>query len=111
MSWYYWNFRTEPRPSISEFIQSRDFNVIKGFELYTRSADILVDKVFFYENLSQSLEEIRDRVGLNETPSLPVTKGNYREDTRNYRDILSEKDKERISKAYAREIAYFDYEW
>lgn len=111
ISWYYWKCKDEPRPSISDFIQSGEANKIRGFDLYTRESELLVDKVFKYEELGDTLQEICDRTGLDEVPSLPRTKAHYRKDKRNYREILSEPDKEKISKVFAREIAYFDYEW
>ena len=85
--------------------------MIGGFELYTCSSDIIVDKVFFYEQLNEAMDEIRVQINLNETPSLPRAKGNYRKDKSTYRDVLSEKDKKKIAEVYAREIAFFNYEW
>lgn len=110
VSWYYWRYKTEPRRSISDFVQSREANIIRGFHLYTISSEIVVDRVFFFEELNKAMEEIADRVGLGEIPLLPNAKGGYRKDKRSYKDILSEKDKEKIAKVYAREIAYFKYE-
>ena len=111
VSWYYWRYKKEPRPPISDFVQSTEANIIKGFELYTISSEIVVDKVFLFENLSQAMEEISAKLGLDEIPSLPKAKSGFRKDKRSYREILSEKDREKIRKVYAREIAYFNYEW
>ncbi len=111
VSWYYWRYKKEPRPPISDFVQSTEANIIKGFELYTISSEIVVDKVFLFENLSQAMEEISAKLGLDEIPSLPKAKSGFRKDKRSYREILSEKDREKIQKVYAREIAYFNYEW
>lgn len=111
VSWYYWRYKKEPRPPISDFVQSAEANIIKGFELYTISSEIVVDKVFLFENLSQAMEEISKKTGLGEIPSLPKAKSGFRKDKRSYREILSEKDREKIQKVYAREIEFFNYTW
>ncbi len=113
VSRYYRRYRSEPRPPITDFVQSREANIIKGFELYTCSSDVVVDKVFLYENLNQALDEIRERINIDEIPSLPHAKARPRKDKGSFRDILTEKDKEKIAKVYAREIAYFyfNFEW
>jgi hypothetical protein len=67
--------------------------------------------VFFYEDLGGAMHELRERLGLNGPLTLPFAKADFRKDRRNYREILSDQDREKIGKVYAREIAYFDYEW
>jgi hypothetical protein len=109
VSWYYWNNQKEPRPSISEFVQSGKANNIRGFENYTVDSNIVVDRVFLYEDLHQSMEEIAEKLGLPEVPVLSHAKGDTRADRRNYREILAPADIDKIGKVYAREIAYFGY--
>lgn len=111
ISWYYWRYKAQPRPSISDFIQSSEANIIKGFELYTLASEIAVDRVFFYESLGEALTEIGERLGLDETPELPQAKTGFRDDKRSYRALMSEADKNKIARVYAREIAHFGYEW
>ncbi len=111
ISWYFWQHKKEPRPTISEFIESGEANLVKGFQLYTTDSIFAVDKVYFFEDLDKSMEDIAEKVGLPEVPQLPKTKANLRKDKRSYRDILSQKDKENIEKIFAREIAYFNYKW
>ncbi len=111
VSWYYWQYKEEPRPSISEFIESGEANRVKGMELYTIDSVIAVDKVYFFEELDDAMRDIAEKTGLPEVPSLPKTKANLRKDKRSYREILSEKVKETIQKVFARELAYFGYKW
>jgi hypothetical protein len=111
VSWYFWHHKQEPRPTISEFIKSGKANNIKGFELYTINSEIVVDEVFRFEELNKSMEVIGQRIGLPEVPTLPDTKRGYRKDKRSYRDMLSDKDKQKLKKVYAREIAHFGYVW
>jgi len=111
LSWYYWRYKVDPRPSITDFVQSREANIIKGFELYSVDSEIVVDKVFFFEQLVQAMEEVSRHVGLPEIPVLPSAKAGHRRDKRHYRNVLSDEDRRKIEKVYAKEIAYFKYEW
>ena len=111
VSMYYWLHKTEPRPTISEYVQSRKANLIKGFGLYTIHSDIVVDEVYRYEELDRAMQEIGARLKLGEAPVLPRAKGGHRKDRRSYRDILSAADRDKIARVYAREIACFGYEW
>jgi hypothetical protein len=107
-------------PSISDFIQSRQvdpFNLFdlytyfSEFDLYTYFSEIIVDRVFLYEQLEQSLQAIAAKLGIDEPIELPRTKAGFRKDRRSYRDVLSQSDRTKIAQVFAREIAYFGYEW
>lgn len=56
VSYYYWRFRTEPRPSMSEFLQSKMPTLLKrrGIDLYTIDGIVVVDKIYRYEYLQES---------------------------------------------------------
>lgn len=112
VSWYFWEHRTEPRPSISEFIESGGADKasgLSGIELYSINDKIAVDRVCFYEKLEEEIEYIANRVRLPEIPQLPKAKSHFRQDDRSYREILSEEDKHKVAKTFAEEIAAFGY--
>lgn len=113
ISLYYWRHQQEPLPSISEFIDSDEpYRLVKkGFELYSINGQIVVDKVGLYENLNQELEDIGDHLGFPDRIVLPDTKRSSRKDKRPYRELLSEQDRVKIARMFAREIAYFGYEF
>lgn len=114
VSMYYWRNRSEPRPTLSEYIQSGRANVASvkgGFDLYSIDGEIAVDRVCRYECLQQELEFITERVGLPEVPQLPKAKGTVRVDHRHYRDLLSPADREKVARVFAREIAHFGYQY
>ena len=111
ISLYYWWHGREPRPTISEFIQSGAPNRIAGFDLYTIFGEIVVDQVFLYEQLDQAVDEICRRLGLPEPLTLPHAKAGHRENRRPYQEILSKADRKKIEKVFAREIAHFGYAW
>ena len=111
VSWYYFQHPSGPRPSISSFIQSGGADTIRGFDLYAIYGQIVVDKVFFFEQLDQDLEEVGRLLGLPGPIQLPRAKTDHRSDRRPYRDILSEQDRARICRVYSREIEAFGYEY
>jgi hypothetical protein len=112
ISLYYFQTR-EPRPSISEFIESGKVSILKqrGFLLYTIDGELAVDKVYLYENLYNEIEKISKRFGFPHRPNLPNAKGNYRIDKRHYREILSHEERLKITKMFAQEINLFGYEY
>jgi hypothetical protein len=112
ISLYFWRHKSEPRPPISEFIQSGKANLVGGpggFDLYSINGEIVVDRVCLYENLEQEIEYLAQRLNLPEIPQLPRAKAEFRKDKRHYQAILSEEDRIKISRVFAREIAYFGY--
>lgn len=115
ISAYYFYYRVrnpvEPRPSIAEFIDSGEANTYGGFDLYSRDGTILVDRVFKFEELDAAMEELRERLGLPETPILPRTKAGTRASKSSHRELLSPEQRDHIARVYAREIAHFGYEW
>lgn len=110
VSFYFWRNPTEPRPSISDFIQRGGANSLLGFDLYALNGEILVNRVCRFERLQEEMEAVASIVGLPETPRLPRAKTKTR-GARDYRDILTEDDRLKLSKVFAREIAHFDYRW
>jgi len=111
VSAYYFNQRTGPTMSLSEYVQSGAANEIAGYELYTIRGEIAVDEVFRYESLEESMRAVAQRLHLPETPVLPRAKGQYRPPTARYREVLTAQDRAKIARVYAREIATFGYEW
>ena len=71
----------------------------------------MVDRVCLYENLGQEMQYIARKLGLPEVPQLPRAKSAFMKDKRHYREMLSEQDRLKISRVFAREIAYFGYEY
>ena len=116
VSLYFWDYPTEPRPSLSEFIQAgKPNNVVGGegggFDLYAIKGEIVVDRVCFYENIQEEMEYLAKRLNLGEALQLPRAKAGTRNDRRHYQELLTKEDKDKISKVFAREIAYFGYKF
>jgi Sulfotransferase family len=113
ISLYYWRYRSEPRPTISEFVESNIPMVlrIRGFELYTINGQIAVDKICHFENISEELEVIRKRLGIPEKLDCPYAKSQFRKDKRSYRDILDVKQQAKIAELFSDEISLMGYEF
>jgi len=112
ISTYFWRYKSEDRPSISDFIQAELDNPLRksNLDLMMIDGQVAVDRVCRYENLTQELEEITRIIGLPEVPALPQAKGSFRKDKRSYREILSPEDQEKIRVAFQTEIELFGYE-
>lgn len=95
ISLYHWRNKSEPRPTISEFINSKAPRVLKkrGYGLYTIDGSLAVDFICRFERLSEDLEEFTRKVGIPEKLELPNAKSKYRKDKRHYKDVLTEADK------------------
>ncbi len=114
ISRYFWSCRSEPRPSISDFIKSQKPLLslkFRGFNLYTINGEVAVDKVCRFENISEELEAIRRQLGIPGKFELPRAKSKFRKDKRSYRVILSEEDKVKISEVFRDELNLFGYEF
>lgn len=113
ISWYYWCGGDKKYKTMKNFIKSGDAAKIKGFELYSEHSEIIVNKVYKFEELNKSLEDITDRLELKKPINLPEKKlkGAVRKIKQPYNDVLSEFEIEWISKVHAREIAYFNYKF
>lgn len=96
--------------SLSAAIESGRCSMVQGFDLYSIRNEIAVDHVAKFENLEMELEMIMKRIGVSTIIPLPKLKSTSRE-KKHYRELLNEKDKNKIAKVFAREIAYFGYEF
>lgn len=109
ISWYYWTYKSSPRPSIKEFIQSGYAAQVKGWCLYSINNEVAVDRVGMYEKLTEELSSISSHIGLPSTLELPRSKSSFRTEKKSYRELLDEEDKEQIAKIFSKEIEYFSY--
>ncbi|MGP1383519.1 MAG: sulfotransferase family 2 domain-containing protein [Thainema sp.] len=109
ISWYYWTYKSEPRPSLKEFIQSGRAGQVKGWSLYTIDDKIVVDKVAYFENLDQEIEEISTVLNLPEKLEIPRSKSGFRKAKKSYKELLDEEDKKQLDQIFEKEIGHFGY--
>jgi hypothetical protein len=106
--------RNKTTPPLSEFINSARIYPLKkhGIENYTIDGKIVVDRVCLYENMELELESVcNQQLGIPEKLALPKAKSGFRTDQRHYREILSDRDRDRIAELFADEIALFGYKY
>lgn len=112
VSLYYWIHRREPRPTLAQFLEQPEIELLsrRGLELYTtQTGAIAVDRVGRYENLIQDLEEIRRAIGIPEPLELPHAKASHRSDKRHYSDVIDELSRSKIAARFQREMELFGY--
>ena len=113
ISWYYWEKGDINYGNMLDFIKAGEASDLSSFELYTIDCIPVVDSIYKFENLNRAINDINDKLNQNAEIKLPPkkAKGNIRKDKRHYSKILNESEAEWISKIFARELAYFDYEY
>lgn len=113
ISLYYWRCKTEPRPTISKFLNSGALKRLKqkGIELYSIDGRVAVDKLCRFENIAEELEFIRARLHIPERLELSRAKSGFRKDKRSYRDILDTEQNAQIADFFSDEIKLMGYEF
>jgi hypothetical protein len=97
--------------SLSQFVQSGRANLVQGYDLYTISGDIAVDRILRFERLEEDLAEVAQSLGIADLPPLPRAKANARRVGLHYRDQFDDADRMKIARVFAREIALLGYEF
>ena len=112
ISRYFWGIkRMEPKPTLAEFMQQVPARKLSNWPIYGKGDQLAVDFMIRFENLSQDLETVMLRLGLPEPLVLPVSKGGYRKDKRDYHELLDEKSRAQVERICARELKEFGYQW
>ncbi|VGO21000.1 sulfotransferase family protein [Pontiella sulfatireligans] len=113
LSLYYWKNKTEPRPPVSEYLESADIGILKkrGIRCYAIDGKAAMDRVCKFENLKDELKLLQERFELPGPIEMPFAKGSYRKDKRHYRDVLTAAEAERIGEIFKDEIELMGYEF
>jgi len=113
VSYYFWQYQDDAtRPPFCEFVRSREPEALQrtgGWPLYAHGDQLIVDKVFRYEDLDASMAEIASVLGLPQVPSIPRTKAHLRRDRRPYASYYAPDEADRVAQVFHREIARFGY--
>jgi hypothetical protein len=113
VSQYYWR-RAEGAPhTFSEFVGSRNLQSLKkkGYGLYTMDGEIVVDRICLFENMTEELAYLTDRLQLPGKLTLPRSKSSSRKEKENYRDLFQLQDKNKVAELFADEISLLGYEF
>lgn len=105
---YYQHKGIQKYHSFDDFIQRGEFGQA-NWPLYTIDGEIVVDRVCRYENLSQDLGAVADKLGIPFDGWLPRAKAGYR-DPSFVRDQLTKEQIQLIGARLAEEVRLLGYE-
>lgn len=96
-----------------EYLERERPHWLSNWDHYAIGDRIAVDRVLFYEDLQASIEDVRNRLGIDEDISLPRqrAKGSHRPAGQAYREVLGAAETRLIARVCAREIETFGYEF
>ena len=111
ISAYYWeNRRQKKLPDFYAYLEElQRKNLISNFPIYSIDGRIAVDRVFRYENLAAELPQIAETLRLPGPLTLARAKQQFRKDRRPYREVYTEKERQFVATACAREISELGY--
>lgn len=113
LSLYYWENRANDNYTLEEFFRRKRYEVLRnkgGWGLYTDSNDnIIVDKVYKYEEIDSALSNLQEKFKLNHELVLYKTKAKYRPMSCNNSTIFTPTQNKIIENIFVKEISLFNY--
>ena len=106
----YWRQKKADRRPVSfeKFMEDRERAYVGNFDLYSQNDAIILDVMGRYETLASDLDEIIQRLLLENTAPLPhLNASGKRSD--HYREFYDSRTEAIVADWYSREIAYFGY--
>jgi hypothetical protein len=111
---YYCGRHRDPatRPPLSTFLESGSAHRAVNFRLYTIGAELAVDHVARYENISNEIGRIAARLDLPLSGAdLPRVNVGIRPDREHYSEIYTPEERDFVSGLFADEIALHGYRY
>jgi len=105
LSYYYWRTRNA-NISLDQFLDEK-LDTLSDFKIYGMDDEIQVDNVFLYEDLSTSINILEDRFQFNIDMANVKAKASHRVKKQSFDSELTSKQKEKIAKAFEKEINLF----
>jgi len=104
---FYWMKKSElPDLTIDEFLKFD--NIGYNFDLYSNGESILVDRVLRYENIDNELANIFSKLGISFDGKLPgLAKTEFRKDRRQFAEILTSEQIQKIAFKFQKEIKFY----
>lgn len=111
VSHYFWKGGDRKFKTISRYLSSRIRKKIEAWRQYKINNEIVVDKIYPFEELDLSLKDISARLGLSSTLNMPTvkTKSSTRKDKRHWSEILSGSEKKWITEHFRETFQLMDY--
>jgi hypothetical protein len=108
VSRYFWERSRRSVPDFSTFLRGCPPHKLSCFDLYAIDGEIVVDEVVRFEQLTDSLPAVWERLGIR-PPVLPRAKGSHRPKGIDYRSLYSDDDAAVVAEVCKREIAAFGF--
>lgn len=103
--------RSKLRETFDQFVEGDDLPI--NFPKYTERDDpskVIVDEVLHYEDLTAGLTKVFRQLGIDFDGSLGVyAKSEYRTDRRQYREVYTPRQAQRIAQAFSPELHLHGY--
>lgn len=110
VSRYYWDLSNmDNTPEINNYLKEIPVNRLSNWEIYGIKDKIVADRVFTYENLQESLKDLRAILRLPEEINLPKAKAKHRKTIKNYNELLNQESQQYIESVCQKEIEQFNY--
>jgi hypothetical protein len=111
LSYYYHRHRNPAtRPPLHTFLESGGAQRAINFRLYTIGAEVAVDHIARYEQLTTELARIAARLGLpSEATNLPRAKAESRSDRRHYSAVYTPAERDLVGELFSNEIDLHGY--
>jgi len=112
ISHYFWLGRRVKFNSVQDYIDNGGIDRIRGFHSYSINGKVAVDKVYKYENLDESLLDLSQKLGLEETIKISNinAKSFARKDKRHYTEVLTKEQQSIILNRFKKECDLMGYE-
>jgi hypothetical protein len=113
ISHYYWRGGGIKYAGLDAYLAAGELEKIKAFSQYTAGDTILVDEIFKFEQLSQAIKTLKQRLELPESFRLPnyKAKSSFRKFQGDYRQFYNQQQQELIRKTFKREIDLMGYQF
>jgi hypothetical protein len=113
ISAYYWENRSRSEwrmPNFYRYLRKLErWDMLSNFNTYAIDGEIAVDAVYRYEDIGTELDRLVQRIGLPGDLRLPDAKRGARRDRRPYQEFYSDRERDLVARACAREISEFGY--
>jgi len=109
--YFYFTTRKKKNITFKEYLNySEKYLRDKGYFNYTINNFIVVNDIFFYEEINNSLRIIEKKLNLSEKIDLPNLNAKYRKN-KDYRSFYDKEDKKRVESVFKKEIELFGYKF
>lgn len=111
VSMYYWKNKIEPRPSFHDYLDNiiGRGETISAYSLYSLNNQLLVDKIYRFEDIERAMIDIKETLNLPELPPLPKTKTGTNKSKSNYRELYDAETRKKVATMFQQEIKILDY--